>query len=143
MMKSKKENAPKTAPLPMLEALQNLQCDSRLKSAAYNFLKADITKLRSEADFTQAYSGLSSSVQLLGPLSSNYVKTLSEIRKMLDVSIKRRLLPAIKLEEVSAEVESCWWDVCGVFKEYVPAAVWAELEERTRELFTNVREKLR
>ena len=66
---------------PMLEAVQELQADSRLKSAAYSFLKTDITKLGSVADFRQAYSGLSSCIQLLGPLSRNYTDTLNSMRR--------------------------------------------------------------
>jgi hypothetical protein len=126
---------------PMIEAVQELQADSRLKSAAYNFLKTDITKLRSNDDFTQAYSGLSACLQLLGPLSRNYTDTLNSMRKLIDQSIRKCLLPACACATCKDEILGVWQDVCETcFKPHLRAEIWQTVGEKTRALFDSIKD---
>jgi hypothetical protein len=130
------------APKPMLEALQALQCDSRLKSAAYNFLKADITQLKSEADFRQVYAGLNACMQLLGPLGTGYRETLQDIRRTLDYSVKRRLLPARGFDQAITELQEAWSQAMDMLLSYAPQEVQEQVGELYRTLFDGIREDL-
>jgi hypothetical protein len=127
----------KTMPT-MFEVLQNLQCDGRQKAAAFRFLRTDLAKLRSFQAIEEAASGLIAAQQLLGPLDPGYLHTLSELRKMLDVTIKRRLIPAVHCAACKSELQAAWQDVCNLFAKYVPAELWEKLGEKTRAFFDGI-----
>jgi hypothetical protein len=113
---------------PMIEALQAMTADSRLKSQAYHFLKSDLMKLKSVADFTQAYAGLLAAQQLLGPMNDGYRQALKEMRVILDVSIQRRLLPARDYDQKLDDLhKAIMEDAFGLIKSYLPEKVWNDL----------------
>src|SRR5208337_2735616 len=71
-------------PQPMLTALGLLAVDGATKSAAYGFLKTNLSRLDSEEDLKRAYHGLMCAQQCLGPLHPGYQKSLIEMRRTLD-----------------------------------------------------------
>jgi len=129
-------------PIPMLEALQALNADGAQKAAAFRFLRSDLSRLRSLADCEQAASGLLAAQHLLGPLDPGYLHTLTALRKMLDATIKRRLLPARGFDAAITELESAWAESIGTVLPYAPVEVQDQLGMLMRSLFDGVREDL-
>jgi len=71
------------APKPLIEELAGLNVSEELKLPAQDFLTTDLSQLRSEADFSKAFSGLMFCQQLLGPLHIRHSQTLEAMRKCL------------------------------------------------------------
>jgi hypothetical protein len=111
---------PNKTPKPMLEALQELSCDGRLKAKSHRFLQDDLTKLRSEADFREAFHGLLVTQQLLGPLHSNYCRSLEAMRKVLESYAKH----VDHWYEMSESFVDAWTRFSEVLKKHIPAEYW-------------------
>lgn len=133
-----KTSATKTKDVkPLIEVLQSLNCDGTLKSRAFTFLRLDLSQLQTDQQFREAFAGLVSAQQLLGPLSANYRQTLDDLRKVLTEYHKahRWMLP----DEVVGRLEVSWKALCEVFKAHVPGEIWEEIEQTTLEAFLDVR----
>jgi hypothetical protein len=68
----------------LFDALQSRKADSRIKTAAFYFLRADWGRLETAQDFAKAYDGLQACIQILGPLGADYLKSLEAMRKALE-----------------------------------------------------------
>jgi len=132
---------PKEQPLkPLLEALQELNCDGMQKSAAFNFLKRDFSQIRSEKDFQDAFNGLMALDQLLSPQHRSYRDAIANIRKTLATyhSVSKWLLP----DDAVKRLEASWREICKTFQQHLPVAVWEGIEKTTVEAFADVRKTM-
>ena len=125
---------------PLLEALQELNCDGKTKSAAFSFLKKDFTQVRSERDFQEAFNGLMALDQLLSPQHRAYRDAIAGLRKTLEAyhKVNKWLLP----DEAVKRLEAGWREICQTFQKYLPVEAWEGIEKVTIESFSDVRKTL-
>ena len=72
--------------LPLMEALQRVRADSQARTAAFRLLRADLTRIRSPAEFRELYAGLFHLTALLAPLGLDYQRAVKELRRSLDAA---------------------------------------------------------
>jgi len=126
--------------LPLIEQLQVLDCDGRLKSVAFTFLRCDMSQLKTEQDFRTAFDGLLAVGQLLTPLHPGYRNAVDEMRKGLVAyhKINKWLLP----DEAVTLIENNWKALCQTFQKHLPSEAWQVVEKITTEAFSDVRRLL-
>ncbi|MGO9118499.1 MAG: hypothetical protein ACLQPD_12945 [Desulfomonilaceae bacterium] len=120
----------------MLQVLQGMAADGAVKASAYRFLKANFSMLQSEESFKRAYHGLLCAQQLLGPLDSNYRKSLVEMRKSLDSFARRFQVEA--LQEAAffrVEARDLWYALLNTTRNHLPYPNWYNFYQSGREVF--------
>jgi hypothetical protein len=123
---------PKTEPtlIPMLQAIKQSSDDSALKARAFKFLRSDLSRLQTERELREAYSGLSACMQILGPQDGRYAKALTGMQKILETFTER-----IMLEPGLAEkLDQLWQILCGIVQKNVPPELWPRIEPKIRPL---------
>ena len=70
-------------------------------------------------------------------------KNLREVRKLVEVTIRDRLLPAVAFDAALDELQSVWSRVAGHLLPYAPTEVQERCGELVRTLFDGIREDLR
>jgi len=130
---------PKEKPLkPMIDALNDLKtADGTVKAAAFKVLRQDLSQVRTETQFREAFSGIGALNQLLGPVHRSYAVAIEGMRKNLESyhRVNKWLLP----DESVQILEHSWKTLCEVFKAHLPAETWQGIEKVTVEAFNNVR----
>lgn len=123
---------------PLLEVLQGLNCDGRTKSAAFHFLRSDLSRLHSSEAFRQAFNGLIACQQLLAPLHPNYTKALESMRKSLDNYYRASMTSTPKewIDLVTQVVK----EISGIAEKHSPPDVKAALDKITGDFITTLRE---
>ncbi len=76
---------------------------------------------------------------LLGPRDPLFRKAIGEIAKTVDKTITKKLLPVRVTDEGLTELETAWWELCGMFKAHLPASVWDKIGEKIEAVFAKVR----
>jgi hypothetical protein len=128
-------------PIPGMETiLEHYTYDSAHYNRAKRVLAPDFVRHVATIETAQAACECLLSAQiLLGPYGSHYRKALDGIRKILETTIKARLLPGRDFDQRLTELEAAWLEVCGLFKAHLPAEVWEKIGKQTEEVFAKVR----
>lgn len=80
--------------------------------------------------------------EILRASSNQRRKNLREVRKLVDITIRDRLLPALAWDKACTEIQECWSEVAAILLEYAPQDVRDAIGEKTKALFSNLREDL-
>jgi len=120
----------------MLQALQDLRADGRTKSAAFYFLKSDFSMLQNEESFRRSYHGLVCCLQLLGPIHSDFQKSLMEMRKALDGFARQfRSKAADEAGFFQAYAKDLWYALLNTTRNYLPYENWYRFYKLGKDLF--------
>jgi|GEM_PF-5239045 len=76
---------------------------------------------------------------LLGPRDPLFRKAIGEIARTVDKTIVKKLLPVRVTDEGLTALADAWAELCGMFREHLPAQVWEKIGNQTEAVFAKTR----
>jgi len=141
MAKAPKKGSPVSEKLPsMLDALAAMNADGTAKGLAFKVLRQDLSQVKTESQFREAFAGIAALNQLLAPVHKSYAVAIEGMRKNLESyhRVHKWLLP----DEVVTRIEASWKALCETFRKHLPVETWEQIEKTTVEAFSDVRQNL-
>jgi len=121
----------------MLDALSALtNADGTIKGLAFKVLRQDLSQIKTESQFREAFAGIAALNQLLAPVHRSYAVAIEGMRKNLESyhRVHKWLLP----DEAVTRIEASWKAICEVFKKHLPREAWQGVEKTTVEAFSDI-----
>jgi len=97
------------------------------------FLHTDISALRTDEQFHQAFRGLQALYAILGPKGASYRHTIELMEQALKE--QRKAVADLVPAQFYREVDRVWRQVCSKLQAYIPPDLWAEIEGNMMDLF--------
>lgn len=117
--------------VPMDIQVSSWEGDSRLKRDAFHFLRCNLSRLRTAAQFREAFQGLLAAQQILSPQDVNYRRSLADMQKTLATFAKHFAVGP----DLAEQLNQVWQKAVDLLAEAVPSDKWRVNESELRTMF--------